>query len=229
MARRYELILLDADDTIFDFQTGNRNAVGRLMDELGLASSTVFDEYQAINHACWKALERGEMTQETLHVERFRRFLRQKSRGDDPEAVANRFAELLGQQAIPLPGAEAFVRALAAERPVVLLTNGIARIQRDRLARSPMSALFQRVVISQEVGVAKPDPAIFQIALGGTAPDRALMIGDGISSDVLGANRAGVDVCWFNPTGKALPEGLHAEYEVRALADCLPIALQSPA
>ena len=90
-----------------------------------------------------------------------------------------------------------------------------------------MSALFQRVVISQEVGVAKPDPAIFQIALGGTAPDRALMIGDGISSDVLGANRAGVDVCWFNPTGKALPEGLHAEYEVRALADCLPIALQS--
>ena len=215
MARRYELILLDADDTIFDFQTGNRNAVGRLMDELGLASPTVFDEYQAINHACWKALERGEMTQETLHVERFRRFLRQKSRGDDPEAVANRFAELLGQQAIPLPGAEAFVRALAAERPVVLLTNGIARIQRDRLARS------------QEVGVAKPDPAIFQIALGGTAPDRALMIGDGISSDVLGANRAGVDVCWFNPAGKALPEGLHAEYEVRALADCLPIALQS--
>ena len=189
------------------------------MDELGLASPTVFDEYQAINHACWEALERGEMTQETLHVERFRRFLRQKSRGDDPEAVANRFAELLGQQAIPLPG--------AAERPAVLLTNGIARIQRDRLARSPMSALFQRVVISQEVGVAKPDPAIFQIALGGTAPDRALMIGDGISSDVLGANRAGVDVCWFNPAGKALPEGLHAEYEVRALADCLPIALQS--
>ena len=51
------------------------------------------------------------------------------------------------------------------------------------------------------------------------------MIGDGIQSDVLGANRAGVDMCWYNPKGKALPEGMHAEYEVRDIRDCIPIAL----
>ena len=60
---RYKLILLDADDTIFDFQAGNRRAVAALMAELGLSSPTVFDEYQAINHACWQALDRGEMQQ----------------------------------------------------------------------------------------------------------------------------------------------------------------------
>lgn len=226
MIPKYDRILLDADDTLFDFQTGNRNAVGQLMDELGLASPTVFDEYQAVNHACWEALERGEMTQETLHVERFRRFLAKKSRGDDPAAVADRFAELLGRQAIPLPGAEAFVRALAAERTVVLLTNGIARIQRSRLARSPMARHFHRVVISQEVGFAKPDPRIFELALEGAPPQRALMIGDGAFSDVLGANRAGVDACWFNPGGRPLPEGVRAEYDARSLEDCLKIALQ---
>ena len=52
-----------------------------------------------------------------------------------------------------------------------------------------------------------------------------LMIGDGIHSDVLGANRAGVDMCWFNPKGKALPEGMHAEYEVQDIRDCVAIAL----
>ena len=55
---RYKLILIDLDDTLFDFQAGNRIAVNQLMEELGLASPTVFDEYQSVNHACWQALER---------------------------------------------------------------------------------------------------------------------------------------------------------------------------
>ena len=223
---RYKRILLDADDTLFDFQAGNRKAVAELMDELGLASPTVFDEYQSINHACWQALERGEMTQAVLHVERFRRFLAAKNRDDDPAAVADRFAELLGRQAIPFPHAEEVVRALSEKLPITLLTNGITVIQRARLARSPIREWIDEVVISQEVGAAKPDPRIFEIALNGLDPREALMIGDGIHSDVEGANRAGIDICWYNPRGAALPEELHAEYEIRDLRDCLSIAFQ---
>ena len=223
---RYKRILLDIDDTIFDFQQGNRNAVNELMAELDLSSPTVFDEYQAINHACWAALERGEMTQETLHVERFRRFLAARNRDDDPKAVADRFAYLLGMQAIPFPYAEATVKELCAHRPVTLLTNGITVIQKRRMERTPIRDWIDKLVISQEVGVAKPDPRIFEIALDGLDPSEALMIGDGVQSDVLGANRAGVDVCWYNPKGKAPPEGVHAEYEIRDIRDCLAIALQ---
>ena len=104
---RYDKILIDLDDTLLDFHTANRRAVAALTEELNLASDTVFDEYQAVNHACWAALERGEMDQETLHVERFRRFLASKNRADDPARTAERFAELLGQQAIEIPGAYA--------------------------------------------------------------------------------------------------------------------------
>ena len=223
---RYQMILLDADDTIFDFQAGNRRAVAELMAELGLSSPTVFDEYQAINHACWQALDRGEMTQEVLHVERFRRFLKSKNRSDDPAPVADRFAELLGRQAILFPGAEDVVRALSERLPVVILTNGITVIQKRRMAISPVKQWISRLVISQEAGVSKPDPRIFRIALDGVEPRNALMIGDGVGSDVAGANAAGVDMCWYNPGGKSLPQGLHAEYEIHRLADCLPIALQ---
>lgn len=222
---RYSLILMDADDTIFDFQAGNRKAVGMLMEELGLSSPTVFEEYQQINHACWQALERGEMDQETLHVERFRRFLRLKGREDDPKRVADRFAELLGQQAIPLPNAEETVEKLAREREIVILTNGITPIQKSRMARSPVRNWISRMVISQEVGVSKPDPRIFEIAMGNTPREKVLMIGDGLQSDVRGANNAGVDVCWFNPLKKPLPNDLHTEYEIHDIRDCLPIAL----
>ena len=147
---RYQMILLDADDTIFDFQAGNRRAVAELMAELGLSSPTVFDEYQAINHACWQALDRGEMTQEVLHVERFRRFLKSKNRSDDPAPVADRFAELLGRQAILFPGAEDVVRALSERLPVVILTNGITVIQKRRMAISPVKQWISRLVISQQ-------------------------------------------------------------------------------
>lgn len=223
---RYRRILLDIDDTIFDFQQGNRNAVNELMTELGLSSPTVFDEYQAINHACWQALERGEMTQEILHVERFRRFLASKNRNDDPKAVADRFAYLLGMQAIPFPYAESVVKELCAQRSVILLTNGITVIQKSRMERTPIRDWIDGIIISQEVGVAKPDPRIFDISCGDMDKSEVLMIGDGIQSDVLGANNAGIDVCWYNPKGKALPEGVHAEYEIRDIRDCLAIALQ---
>ena len=222
---RYKRILMDLDDTLFDFPTGNRRAVGQLMEELGLSSPTIFEEYQDINHACWEALERGEMTQERLHVERFRRFLAQKGRGDDPAAVADRFAELLGQQTIPLPHAEETVRAIAQRLPVVLLTNGITVIQRRRLAHARIRQWFSDVIISQEVGLSKPDPRIFELALGGVDRRDALMIGDGLRSDVQGANRAGIDICWYNPQGKPLPEDLHVEYEIQDLRDCVAIAL----
>ena len=129
-------------------------------------------------------------------------------------------------QAIPFPYAEAVVRELCLQRPVTLLTNGITVIQKMRMERTPIRDWVDRLVISQEVGVSKPDPRIFEIALEGLDPSEALMIGDGIQSDVLGANRAGVDVCWYNPKGKALPEGIHAEYEIRDIRDCLAIALQ---
>ena len=222
---RYKLILLDIDDTIFDFQAGNRNAVNELAEELGLASPTVFDEYQVHNHACWEALERGEMNQEILHVERFRRFLNAKNRADDPKAVADRFAGLLGRQAIYLPGMEDMVRTISEHMPVVILTNGITVIQKARLARSTMSRWISRAVISQEVGVSKPDRRIFEIALGGVSPSEALMIGDSLTSDVLGALGAGIDACWFNPKGKSCPDHIRPTYTAATAEECLAIAL----
>ena len=71
---RYNGILFDADDTLFDFQAGNRNAVNALMDEIGYLHPDRYGQYEAENLACWAELEQGRLTQDALRTERFRRF-----------------------------------------------------------------------------------------------------------------------------------------------------------
>ena len=226
---RYRGILMDADDTLFDFKAANRASVGQLLDELGYRHPDRYEQYQAINHVCWHLLEDGKMTPGELKVARWARFFTQYNLPFDAVAAAERFVQLLGGQSMLLPGAEDAARAIAAKLPIVILTNGITSVQRSRLACSPLRDIVSDVVISEEVGAAKPDPRIFGIALDrlGICPDEALMIGDSITSDVIGANRAGVDVCFFNPAGKTLPPGVHAEYEVKEIGECVGIALGS--
>ena len=71
---KYRAVLFDNDDTLMDFQTGNRNAINLLLDEVGYFDDARYDQYEEVNLACWKALERGEMTQNQLKYERFSKF-----------------------------------------------------------------------------------------------------------------------------------------------------------
>ncbi len=225
---KYKAVLFDNDDTLMDFQTGNRNAVNRLMDELGYLHPDRYDQYEAINLQCWAALERGEMTQGQLRLARFARFCERYGLSVDPARAAERFEALLGQQSILLPHAEEVVRAIAAALPVIIVTNGIAAVQRNRFARSPLNEIVSGVVISEEVGASKPRPEIFRAALTplGIEPREALMVGDGLNSDIRGANNAGIDACWYNPSKKALPDDLRAAYILSDIRDCVAVALQ---
>lgn len=225
---RYRAVLFDVDDTLLDFQTGNRNAVNRLMDELGYDDPDRYDQYEAINLKCWRELEAGLLTQNQLKLARFVRFFDRYPAPGDPKWAAERFVELLGRQSILLPYALETVAKIARKLPVAIVTNGITDIQRSRLALSPLKDYVTEVVISEEVGVSKPRPGIFEIALDrlGVKAGEALMVGDGVNSDIRGANNALIDACWVNPEGKALPEGIHAAYIIDDIRRCVDIALK---
>ena len=225
---RYKVILFDNDDTLMDFQAGNRNAINQLMDELDYHDPDRYDQYESVNMKCWAELEAGLLTQNQLRVARFVRFFDRYPVSGDPKQAAERFVQLLGQQSILLPHALETVKRIAARLPVAIVTNGITEIQRSRFALSPLGELVSDVVISEEVGVSKPRPEIFRLALDrlGAKPGEALMVGDGVNSDIRGANNAGIDACWYNPGGKTLPEGLHAEYVISDIRQCVDIALK---
>ena len=104
--------------------------------------------------------------------------------------------------------------------PVVIVTNGISRIQHGRMNGSPVKQYISGLVISEEVGVAKPDPKMLYMGMemtGVSDKARALMLGDSLSSDIAAAANAQIDACWYNPKGQENTKGLPVRYEIRDL------------
>jgi len=103
-----------------------------------------------------------------------------------------------------------------------IITNGFTALQQIRLERTGLRDYFDALVISEEVGVPKPDPRIFDYALELAGnPDRArvLMVGDTAESDIRGGMNAGLATCWLNAHGRALPEGIEPTWTVTSLSE----------
>lgn len=223
----YPYLLFDADNTLFDFDQAERNAHLLLCRAHGLAfSEEGYQLYHKCNADLWRDFDRGLCTKEYLLVERFRRYLAITGERADPEALNRDHLRALGEGAMLLPGAEELCRVLSRDHRLYLLTNAVASVQKTRFANSAIAPYFQGVFISEEVGVGKPDPAYFDYvfhAVPGLARDNALVIGDSLTSDIQGANNAGLPCYWFNPKGQPRPQGLRIDYEIRTLEELYAI------
>ena len=204
---RYQYLLIDNDNTIMDFNAAEAKALIDVLQNHGLPTDdATVHTYHEINDALWKALERGETTQPKLKVERFRQLLTVLGREDiDPAAMGAEYAAGLGNHADLLPGAAEFIHAAHGRMKIALVSNGVSAIQRGRLAKCPLTPLFDAIVISEEVGAAKPDPKLLYVAmdmLGCTDKAQAVMMGDSATADIPAAVNAGVDSIFFSLKGK---------------------------
>jgi len=227
---KYDLVFLDADDTLFDFGAAEAYAFDRASSDFKLAyDSSVFSLYQEINHALWQDLERGLVNQETLRVERFRRLFNAIGANTNPEEFAFSFTTWLGKGTFLLPGAEELCRNLAGKIIQVILTNGIKDVQESRLRLSVLRPWIDHLVISEEAGSQKPNREIFEFALKKVGPiplDRMIIVGDSLTSDIQGGVNFGIDTCWFNPKGKPRSHGIGPTFEIKALSELGPILLE---
>ena len=152
---RYDVLLCDADNTLFDFNKAEENAFAIACETMGFSSAPeLLATYSAINEALWKLLEQGKIEQSVLRVRRFEQFLAAIHRDGDAQRMCDAFVEALGQQSVPLDGAVEAVRRWSAKIPVVIVTNGIAQVQRGRMAKSELRPYISGLVISEEVGAA---------------------------------------------------------------------------
>ena len=206
---RYPYLLFDADNTLFDFDAAQRIAHQTVCARANLPfTEENYALYHRCNAALWRDYDRGLCTKEFLLVERFRRYLEASGEAGDPERMCADHIDALGSSAILLPGALELCRHLhAAGHRLCLITNAVAAVQSRRFAAS---AYFDY---------------IFQ-TVPGLRPDNCLVIGDSLSSDIQGANNAGLPCCWYNPKGAERPTDLRIDYEVRTLEEVLPIAGQ---
>ncbi len=224
---RYSIVLFDADDTIFDFHRACHHALDVVFPKYGMPNTAENHEtYMRLNQGVWDEFERGELTKEALKVERFRRLLDFWGREGDAWQMSEDYMDALGEGAFLIEGALDTCRALSRERRLYFVTNGIERVQMSRLARSPIKEYFTDIFVSEAVETPKPHRAYFDFVFSHIPEftlEKAIIVGDSLTSDMAGGATAGLDTCWYNPKGLPRPEGMKLTYEIRQLKELLDI------
>jgi len=224
---RYETILLDLDHTLFDSDTSEQTAFAQALLTAGVVEPMrYFAAYQAINLKLWAAVERGEVLQKQVRTRRFERLAAQENIDADPLQLADDFVAGLGANGSLYDGAREVLECLSRQASLALVTNGLGEVQRARVDRLGIGDYFDAIIISAEVGAAKPGTEIFDIvfeALGCPTKESALMVGDSLSSDMQGGTNYGIATCWYNPNGHAVQGPDQVAHEISDLTELLGV------
>ncbi len=216
---KYDYVLFDADGTLLDFSRSESEAVREAMSMHNIEPTDAKVKlYSEINDGLWKKLERGEIEKSVLLYKRFELFFDALGVEDDAKQMARDYMNSLSQKGYLLDGAENMCRTLFGKVKMYIVTNGVEFIQRGRYARCGIDKYFDGVFISDAIGVEKPSVKYFEYVrqhIDGFDISRAVIVGDSLTSDMLGGINFGIDTCWYAPSGKSAPSDMPLTYIAR--------------
>ena len=219
----YKKLLLDVDGTLLDFDRSAEKGLETLFRQRGYPfDEKIFPLYEKINVGLWERYERGEIPRERVLVDRFTIMFEELGIDEKGETFEDDFREQLEQNPFWIEGAEELLRDLRPRYDLYIVTNGVARTQKARFAATGLDSYVKTVFISEEIGAQKPQKAYFDYCLAHIGPfekSEILLVGDSLTADILGANRAGIPSCWFNPKGKKNNGEARPDFEIRRLSD----------
>jgi len=228
---RFAGVLFDVDDTLYD----RRAAQGQILRDVQARLPDLFGDlgHEAIDAAFEESDRRTADTYmlagsiEESRDERSRIFLEVL---DLPPARARQvslaYVDAYRRTNAPIAGAAETVRRCARHLPVGIVSNAFPDVQYHKIDSLGIRELCACVLLSEEFGTRKPEPAIFLAACEqlGIDAGQTLYVGDSYGNDVVGAGNAGLVSCWFNPAARPRDEGAAApDYEIRALAEVVGI------
>jgi len=222
-------VLFDLDDTLFDFHKAEKIALTKTLVHFGIdPTEETLALYSTINAAHWKRLELGEISREEVKVGRYRELFETIGVECDPVKATAYYESMLAIGHYFMPGAPELLEELYRKYRLYIVSNGTASVQDSRLESAGIAPYFKDIFISERLGADKPTKKFFDIVFSrieGFERDKAVIVGDRLSSDILGGINAGIKTCWFNP--KRLPgkEDIPADYEIHALSE-LPELLE---
>lgn len=215
----WDWIFFDADETLFTFDSFG--GLQRMFLDYSITfTAEDFQDYQAVNKPLWVDYQNGAITALQLQHQRFDLWAGRLN--VSPGVLNDAFLNAMAEICAPLPGAVSLLDSLKGKAKLGIITNGFTALQQIRLERTGLRDYFDALVISEEVGVPKPDPRIFDYALelaGNPDRTRVLMVGDTAESDIRGGMNAGLATCWLNAHGRALPEGIEPTWSVTSLSE----------
>ena len=226
---RFDILLWDVDGTLLDFIAAEKAAVQTIFREFGLGECTdeMVERYSRINKEYWERLERGELSKPEILVRRFADFF--ASEGLDASKAPEfneQYQVRLGDTVVFCDDSYELLSSLRGRVKQYAVSNGTVVAQTRKLRRSGFDRLLDGVFLSEELGYEKPATEFFDrvfAAIGEPDRERVLIVGDSLTSDITGGNRAGIRTCWYNPKGEPNLTAAHADYEIRDLHGILDI------
>ncbi|MBP2622453.1 YjjG family noncanonical pyrimidine nucleotidase [Streptococcus oricebi] len=216
----YQYLLFDLDHTLLDFGAAEDVALTQLLEEERVSDIQAYKAYYIpMNQGLWRQLEQGKISKAELVESRFARLFAHFGLEKDGSYLAERYQHYLSQQGQTYPAAHHLLDSLIdLGYDLYAATNGLAPIQRGRLAASGLASYFTDIFISEELASQKPEKLFYEkIAkkIKQFDPSRALMIGDSLTADIAGGNRAQIDTLWYNPAASSNQSEIKPTYTVQ--------------
>ena len=202
LSQKYDMILIDADETVFDFKKAEHDAFKLTIESVGVEfTEEKLSLYSSINLMYWKKFERNEVTGVELKRRRYGDFFEAIGvSGIDLDRINDVYLENLSNCSSLIDGAMDFIKELSLYCTVIIITNGLTKAQRGRFDKSGLKPYVKALYISEEIGYSKPDKEYFDYVLeseGVKDRKRVLVIGDSLTSDMQGGKNAGIDTCRY--------------------------------
>lgn len=218
-----KVILWDIDGTLLNFRKAECVVIRKCFESFGMGECTdeMIERYSAINKGYWERLERGELSKAEALKWRFRDFFQEEGLPIELAADFNREFQLrMGDAVFFQDNGYELVQELRGRVKQYAVTNGTKMAQKRKLENSGLNQLLDGVFISDEIGLEKPAKGFFEhvwTRIGPYEKQEILIVGDSLTSDMLGGNRAGILCCWYNPAGLVSPKDLKIDHEIKNL------------
>jgi YjjG family noncanonical pyrimidine nucleotidase len=212
-------IYFDIDNTLLNHsraETAAQKEIYSMYTELQSVTEIEWlDGYRRINLQLWKQYQRGEIDREYLQFTRFKGTMETLGiTTERSEEIGTNYMMKYREYWTWVDGAEKVLEQIAEKYPVGFITNGFLETQRNKVEFMNLGRFGENVIISEEIGVMKPDQRVFDIATekAGTPRYSILYVGDSYSSDILGGKNAGWKTAWFTALNGGIQHGQTADF-----------------
>lgn len=224
---QYNFLLFDLDDTLLDFKATEKSGLAFLFKQQGIAlTAEIENRYNLINQNLWQAFERDEINRETIFASRFPLLFKELGLDIDGLEFEQNYRHFLNHGHDLINGSLKLLKDLSYKHALYAVTNGLSKTQYQRMEASNLLPFFKNTFVSEDIGYQKPMKGYFDYVferIPHFSSEEALIIGDSLSSDILGGQRAGIDTCWFNPELKPSNRLIQPTYQIKKLNELHPI------
>ena len=219
---QYSALFIDVDNTLLTFRPSSETALRKTFLAQGMNyEPTYFEVFYWIGEVLWSQQKRELISVQEIHDLIFPRLLQAIGLEGDSEEMTRLFHQLLHEEAVLEPEVTETLDYLSQRYRLYVASNGMMDMQRSRLKKAGILDYFADLFVSDDIGAEKPSPAFFEEALrrGDLRPEEVLFIGDSLSADMIGAERIGMDRCWYNPNERPRPVTPSLTFEINSLSE----------